>query len=64
MALIICLQIIGRTFKLKCFRPYRLTVRTRPSQGLNRGSIPRRVTKTELNGFFKARRWDARSASH
>jgi hypothetical protein len=24
--------------------PYRLTVRTEPSQGLNRGSIPRRVT--------------------
>ena len=24
-------------------RPYRLTVRTEPSQGLNRGSIPRRV---------------------
>lgn len=23
---------------------YRLTVRTRPSQGCNRGSIPRRVT--------------------
>ena len=23
---------------------YRLTVRTKPSQGLNRGSIPRRVT--------------------
>ena len=27
--------------------PYRLTVRTEPSQGLNRGSIPRRVTATE-----------------
>ena len=25
--------------------PYRLTVRTKPSQGLNRGSIPRKVTK-------------------
>lgn len=25
--------------------PYRLTVRTDPSQGLNRGPIPRRVTK-------------------
>ena len=24
--------------------PYRLTVRTEPSQGLNRGSIPRKVT--------------------
>ena len=58
MALIICLQIIGRTFKFKCLRPYRLTVRTRPSQGLNRGSIPRRVTpketfaKLEIRGEF------------
>ena len=33
-------------FNNLCFYwPYRLTVRTRPSQGLNRGSIPRRVTK-------------------
>ena len=28
------------------------------------GSIPTLGTNTELNGFFKARRWDARSASH
>ena len=28
------------------------------------GSSPSGHTKTELNGFFKARRWDARSASH
>ena len=27
-------------------RPYRLTVRTRPFQGCNRGSIPRRATNT------------------
>ena len=29
-----------------------------------RGSSPLPPTKTELNGFFKVRRWDARSASH
>ena len=29
-------------------RPYRLTARTEPSQGLNRGSIPRRVTELEM----------------
>ncbi len=35
-------QVFGR-FKASKW-PYRLTVRTDPSQGLNRGSIPRRVT--------------------
>lgn len=29
---------------LCAYWPYRLTVRTKPSQGLNRGSIPRKVT--------------------
>ncbi len=39
-------------------RPYRLAARTRPSQGCNRGSIPRRVTgmdsqqKTAREGGF------------
>jgi hypothetical protein len=30
-------------YSMGFLRPYRLTVRTEPSQGLNRGSIPRRV---------------------
>ena len=34
-------------------RPYRLTVRTDPSQGLNRGSIPRRVTFNSAHEYFK-----------
>lgn len=33
---------------LNCFRPYRLSVRTPPSQGGKRGSIPRRVTTSLL----------------
>ena len=32
--------------------PYRLTVRTKPSQGLNRGSIPRKVTNYPPRGGF------------
>ena len=35
-----------------------------PSEGSGTGSIPVEGTNTELNGFFKAKRWDARSASH
>lgn len=34
-------------------RPYRLVVRTEPSQGLNRGSTPRRVTKRNFNFYTK-----------
>ena len=30
--------------RISVTRPYRLTVRTDPSQGLNQGSIPCRVT--------------------
>ena len=44
--------------------PYRLVVRTPGSHPGNRSSILREGTNTELNGFFKAKRWDARSASH
>src|SRR3989344_701266 len=33
-------------------------------QCLDASSILAGRTNTELNGFFKARRWDARSASH
>ena len=36
---------------LFCVWPYRLTVRTRPFQGCNRGSIPRRVTKLSVRDF-------------
>ncbi|KKP87416.1 MAG: hypothetical protein UR91_C0049G0001, partial [Candidatus Nomurabacteria bacterium GW2011_GWC2_35_8] len=34
--------------------------RTRACGVCDVGSIPTEGTKTELNGFFKARRWDAR----
>ena len=38
-------NLTARTILVKIvLGPYRLTVRTEPSQGLNRGSIPRRVT--------------------
>ena len=50
--------IVCKHYSLPYKWPYRLTVRTDPSQGLNRGSIPRRVTatkKTELLQSFLLR---------
>src|SRR3990167_1335748 len=45
-----------------------LTAFSKPEGGKREGRPPGFPpffpTKTELNGFFKARRWDARSASH
>ena len=38
--------------------------RIRPCQGRDASSILAGRTNTELNGFFKARRWKAQSASH
>ena len=35
-----------------------------PSEGSGTGSIPVEGTTMKLNDFFKARRGDARSASH
>ncbi len=45
-------KVSGKGFRNKVISwawPYRLTARTEPSQGLNRGSIPRRVTSWEFS---------------
>jgi hypothetical protein len=42
--------------------PYRLTVRTEPSQGLNPGSIPGRVTFRNLGGIERKMRARRRRA--